>query len=67
MLAVEGRSWALAHHSQLCDVLGDPLWQGLEVFVAAADNSVEAGAFLRALGPGDAAGLLLTCIEHRES
>lgn len=60
-----GRAWALAHHSQLRDVLGDPLGQGLEVLVAAADNGVEAGALLRALGPGDAAGLLLTCTGQR--
>lgn len=57
-------AWVLAHYSQLCDILGDPLGQGLEVLVAAADNRVEAGAFLRALGPGDAAGLLLTCTRH---
>jgi len=56
-----------ARHSQLGDVLGDALGQGLEVLVAAADDSVEAGALLRALGPGDAAGLLLTCTGHRDT
>lgn len=54
----------LAHYSQLCDILGDPLGQSLEVLVAAADNRVEAGAFLWALGPGDAGGLLLTCTRY---
>lgn len=34
------------------------------MLVAAADNRVEAGAFLRALWPGDAGGLLLTCTRH---
>lgn len=48
-------------HSQLRDVLGDAPGQGLEVLVAAADHGVEAGALLRALGPRDAACLLLTC------
>lgn len=65
-LEVEGRAWALACHSQLRDVLGDPLGQGLEVLVAAADDGVKASALLWALGPGDAAGLLLTCAGHRE-
>lgn len=63
---VWGRAWALGHHLQLRDVLGDPLGQGLEVLVAAADNGVEACALLRALRTGDAARLLLTCTGHRQ-
>lgn len=65
-LSVGRRAWALALHSQLCDVLGDPLGQSLQVLVAAADYGVEAGALLWALGAGDADGLLLTCTGHRE-
>lgn len=50
---------AAAGYSQLCDVLGDALGQALEVLVAASDHGVQAGAFLGALGAGQAAPLLL--------
>lgn len=52
---------AAAGYSQLGDVLGDAPGQRLQVLVAAADDGVQAGAFLRALGPRDAARLLLAC------
>lgn len=55
----------MAMHSQLGDILGDTPGQDLEVLVAAAHHSVEAGALLRALGPWDATRLLLTCTGHR--
>lgn len=44
---------------QFCDVLGDALGQSLEVFVAAADHGVQAGALLGALWAGQAAHVLL--------
>lgn len=52
-------------YSQLCDVLGDALGQGLEVLVAAPNHRVQAGALLGALRPGQAAPLLLACGERR--
>ena len=46
-------------YSQLCDILGDALGQGLEVLVAASNHGVQAGALLGALRAGQAAPLLL--------
>lgn len=63
---VEEEGSPSTRHSQLGDVLGDAPGQGLEVLVAAADHGVQAGALLRALGPRDAARLLLTCTGHKE-
>lgn len=63
---VEEEGSPSTRHSQLRDVLGDAPGQGLEVLVAAADHGVQAGALLRALGPRDAARLLLTCTGHKE-